>query len=143
MPASHFSVPLPPSWPKHANTGALYVISLAERHRLDSEVVMRREEIRIKDARTSISSTVTCRGNQTGEPESAWGPNGSSGLLLERAKRRIHHRGTQQSLVREPIQRQHEADHLGGSWSDVFAPCLAWQRSGGILDTRQIGFDGF
>jgi len=74
MPHSHFSVPLPPSWPKHAKAATLHVISLAhfvlthvrgwaansplhrvrlaaERDRLDCEVAMLREEIRIKDAR--------------------------------------------------------------------------------------------
>ena len=74
MPRSHFSVPLPPSWPKHAKTAALHVISVAhfvlthvrgwavdspihrvrlaaERDRLDTEVAMLREEIRIKDTR--------------------------------------------------------------------------------------------
>jgi hypothetical protein len=74
MPRSQFSVPLPPSWPKHAKAATLHVISLAhlvlthvrgwaansplhrvrlaaERDRLDSEVAMLREEIRIKDAR--------------------------------------------------------------------------------------------
>ena len=74
MPRSHFSVPLPPSWPRHAKAATLHVISLAhfvltrvrgwaanspihrvrlaaERDRLDTEVAMLREEIRIKDAR--------------------------------------------------------------------------------------------
>ena len=74
MPLSSFSVPLPLSWPKHAKAATLHVISLAhfvltqvrgwaansplhrvrlaaERDRLDSEVAMLREEIRIKDAR--------------------------------------------------------------------------------------------
>ena len=69
-----FSVPLPASWPKHARAATLHVISLAhfvlthvrgfavnspihrvrlaaERDRLDSEVALLREEIRIKDAR--------------------------------------------------------------------------------------------
>ena len=74
MPSSPFSVPLPTSWPKHARAATLHVISLAhfvlthvrgfavnspihrvrlaaERDRLDSEVALLREEIRIKDAR--------------------------------------------------------------------------------------------
>jgi putative transposase len=74
MPHSPFSVPLPPSWPKHAKAATLHVISLAhfvlthvrgwaadsslhrvrlaaDRDRLDSEVALLREEIRIKDAR--------------------------------------------------------------------------------------------
>jgi transposase InsO family protein len=74
MPHFNFSVPLPPSWPKHAKAATLHVISLAhfvlthvrgwaanspihrvrlaaERDRLESEVAMLREEIRIKDAR--------------------------------------------------------------------------------------------
>ena len=74
MPPSSFSVPLPSSWPKHAKTATLHVISLAhfalthvrgwaanslihrvrlaaERDQLNSEVAMLREEIRIKDAR--------------------------------------------------------------------------------------------
>ncbi len=74
IPTSPFSDPLPKSWPKHAKTGTLHVISLAhfvlthvrgfavnspihrvrlaaERDRLDSEVALLREEIRIKDAR--------------------------------------------------------------------------------------------
>jgi putative transposase len=74
MPRSHFAVPLPPSWPKHAKAATLHVISLAhfvlthvrgwaansplhrvrraaECDRLDSEVATLREEIRIKDAR--------------------------------------------------------------------------------------------
>jgi hypothetical protein len=74
MPTSPFSVTLPTSWPKHAKTATLHVISLAhfvlthvrgfavnspihrirlaaERDRLDSEVALLREEIRIKDAR--------------------------------------------------------------------------------------------
>lgn len=74
MPTSPFSVPLPKSWPKHAKAATLHVISLAhfvlthvrgfavnspihrvrlaaERDRLDSEVALLREEIRIKDAR--------------------------------------------------------------------------------------------
>jgi hypothetical protein len=68
------SVPLPKSWPNHAKAATLHVISLAhfvlthvrgfavnspihrvrldaERDRLDSEVALLREEIRIKDAR--------------------------------------------------------------------------------------------
>jgi len=74
MPTSPFSVPLPKSWPKHAKAGTLHIISLAhfvlthvrgfavnspihrvrlaaEQDRLDSEVALLREEIRIKDAR--------------------------------------------------------------------------------------------
>ncbi len=74
MPQPQFSVPLPTSWPKHAKAATLHVISLAhfvlshvrgfaisspihrvrlaaERDRLDSEVALLREEIRIKDAR--------------------------------------------------------------------------------------------
>ena len=74
MPNSPVSVPLPTSWPKHAKAATLHVISLAhfalthvrgwaanspihrvrlaaERDRLDSEVALLREEIRIKDAR--------------------------------------------------------------------------------------------
>ena len=74
MPRFPFSVPLPPSWPKHAKAATLHVISLAhfvlthvrgwaanspihrvrlaaECDRLESEVAMLREEIRIKDAR--------------------------------------------------------------------------------------------
>ena len=74
MPTSPFSVPLPKSWPKHAKAATLHIISLthfvlthvrgfavnspihrvrlaAERDRLDSEVALLREEIRIKDAR--------------------------------------------------------------------------------------------
>ena len=73
-PTSPFSVPLPKSWPKHAKAATLHVISLAhfvlthvrgfavnspiqrvrlaaDRDRLDSEVALLREEIRIKDAR--------------------------------------------------------------------------------------------
>jgi hypothetical protein len=79
MPHSHFSVPLPLSWPKHAKAATLHVISLAhfvlthvrgwaansplhrvrlaaERDRLDSEVAMLREEIRIKDARMAATA---------------------------------------------------------------------------------------
>jgi hypothetical protein len=74
MPTSPFSVPLPKSWPEHAKAATLHIISLAhfvlthvrgfavnspihrvrlagERDRLDSEVALLREEIRIKDAR--------------------------------------------------------------------------------------------
>ena len=70
---SPFSVPLPPSWPKHAKAATLHIISLAhfvlthvrgfaanspihrvrlagECDRLNSEVALLREEIRIKDA---------------------------------------------------------------------------------------------
>jgi len=70
-------VPLPPSWPKHAKAATLHIISLAhfvltrvrgwaadspiqrvrlagERDRLESEVAMLREEIRIKDARMAV-----------------------------------------------------------------------------------------
>ena len=65
MPRSPFSVPLPPSWPKHAKAATLHIISLAhfvlthvrgfavnspihrvrlaaERDRLDSEVALLR-----------------------------------------------------------------------------------------------------
>src|ERR1017187_6037896 len=74
MPHAPFSVPLPWSWPKHAKSATLHVISLAhfvlthvrgwaadsplhrvrlaaDRDRLDTEVALLREEIRIKDAR--------------------------------------------------------------------------------------------
>lgn len=74
MPLSSFSVPLPPSWPKHARAATLHVISIAhfvlthvrgwaanspihrvrlaaECDRLGTEVAMLREELRIKDAR--------------------------------------------------------------------------------------------
>jgi hypothetical protein len=74
MPSSSSSVPLPASWPKHAKTATLHVISLAhfaltqvrgwaanspihrvrlaaELDQLNSEVAMLREDIRIKDAR--------------------------------------------------------------------------------------------
>ena len=77
MPDSPFCVPLPPSWPKHAKAATLHIISLAhfvltqvrgwaadspiqrvrlagERDRLESEVAMLREEIRIKDARMVV-----------------------------------------------------------------------------------------
>ena len=70
MSTSPFSVPLPTSWPKHAKAATLQIISLAhfvlthvrgfavnspihrvrlaaERDRLDSVVVLLREEIRI------------------------------------------------------------------------------------------------
>ena len=74
MPTPTFSVPLPASWPKHAKSATLHVISIAhfalthvrgwaanspilrvrlaaERDQLNSEVAMLHEEIRIKDAR--------------------------------------------------------------------------------------------
>ncbi|MGA9654257.1 MAG: hypothetical protein WBV96_10140, partial [Polyangia bacterium] len=74
MPTSSFSVPLPSSWPKHAKSATLHVISLAnfaltqvrgwaanspihrvrlaaQLDQLNSEVAMLREEIPIKDAR--------------------------------------------------------------------------------------------
>ena len=92
MPRSHFSVPLPLSWPKHAKAATLHVISLAhfvlthvrgwaanspfhrvrlaaERDRLDSAVAMLREEIRIKDAR--MAATASHRRPST-HPPSVW-----------------------------------------------------------------------
>jgi len=79
MPLSPFSVPLPPSWPKHAKAATLHVIAPAhfvithvrgfaanspihrvrlagECDRLNSEVALLREEIRIKDARMATMS---------------------------------------------------------------------------------------
>jgi hypothetical protein len=79
MPTPTFSVPLPASWPKHAKSATLNVISLAhfalthvrgwaanspslrvrlaaEFDQLNSEVAMLREEIRIKDAWPSSGS---------------------------------------------------------------------------------------
>jgi hypothetical protein len=77
MPRSQLSVPLPLSWPKHAKAATLHLISLAhfvltpvrgwaansplhrvrlaaERDRIDSEVAMLREELRINDARMAV-----------------------------------------------------------------------------------------
>ena len=92
MPASPFSVPLPKSWPKHAKAATLHIISLAhfvlthgrglagnspihrvrlaaEQDRLDSEVALLREEIRIKDAACPLWRRTDA---PTTRPPNAW-----------------------------------------------------------------------